>query len=258
MKTNIFTASFLFFTAMFAACKKDVVPPGAASLTIINAVVGSSPLVTNFGNSYVLDGSNYASARRIAYGSFNTNYQFSAYSGDTHLVLYQYPDTLAHSNPLYNLDFNLPVGSTHTLFLTGLVTAPDTLFTADNPPYHSVEDSTVGVRFVNLSPGSNPVSITLSTNSAVNEFSNIPYKGITDFKNYPATADIESYTFQFRDASTGDLLASYRMSGINNGTGTNASEPNDYRFRNFTIALKGLTNVTSGTTRRSAFIIYNY
>lgn len=241
---------------LILSCTKDKTLPGSSSLTVINAVVNSNQLVTNFSNDYTLPGY-YKNAQKLSYGSYSSTVNvFGSFSGATNLTLYQIPDTMPHSIPLYNLALSLPVASIHTLFLTGLATAPDTLFTTDQPPYHSAADSTVGVRFVNLSPGSNPVNITLSTSTTVNEFNNITYKGLSTFKNYPAISSVSSYTFQFRDATTNAVIASFTMSGINNGTGTNTST-NNYRWRNVTIALIGSPG-GAGTAAQKTLLINNY
>jgi len=218
------------------SCTKQSAPSGTASLTLINAVVGSSPsLVTNFsGNSPITW---YDKALKLVYGTWNNTCQLGSYSGQQKLSIYHYPDTSAHSTPLFSLDLSLPVGTIHTLFLTGTMSAPDTLFTTDTPPYHPPSDSSVGLRFVNLSPGSAPVSINITGGANGSEVSSLPYKGITGFKNYPATSAISDYNFEFRDAATGALIGSYDVTGIN----SLLYDFNNTRLhRNLTLALLGL------------------
>ena len=242
---------FIFLLQMFS-CSKNNNPNGAAALTIINAVVSSNRLVTNFSGT---DSITYLTARQLPYGSYNAAInEFGNHSGLVKIGLFQYPDTSAHSSPLYNLSINLQPNSIHTLFLTGMVGAPDTLLTTDILPVHT--DSAAGIRFVNLSSGSNPVNITLSTSTSTNEISGLAYKGISSFKNYPVIASVSSYTFQFRDAGTNIVLGSYTMNGINNGTGTNTSA-NQYRFRNVTIALIGAPG-GSGANAQKTLLINNY
>jgi hypothetical protein len=246
----------VIFTLLSAiSCKKNnATAQGTAALTVINAVVGSAPLITNFSGSYQL---NYSMAQKLSYGSYNaTVNEFSAYDGTARLALYQIPDTTDHSIPLYNLNLKLPVKTIHTLFLTGKVATPDSLLLTDNPPYHTASDSSMGIRFVNLSAGSVPVNVTLSTTTTMSEFSNIAYKGSTDFKNYPTIRVISSYTFQVRNASTNAVISSFTFSGINNGTGSNLSN-NNYRFRNFTLALIGQPGGT-GSASQKLLLINNY
>jgi hypothetical protein len=161
---------------------------------------------------------------------------------------------------IFNGVLNLPIGTIHSLFVTGTLAAPDTFFTLDNPPYHSPLDSTIGIRFVNLSAGSNPISVDIQGMPNGSEVTSLSYKGITNFKNYNALASSPtSYVFEFRDAGTGALLSAssgYTMNDITNASGTNIND-NIYRFRNFTIALIGVPG-GSGTLIQKAVLINNY
>jgi len=230
------------------SCAKQSTPPSTASLTLINTVVGSSPsLVLNFsdtGGAITW----YSTALKLVYGTWTayTN-MLGSYSGEQKLAVYHYPDTSAHSTPLFNLTLNLPAGTIHTLFLTGTVTAPDTLFTTDILPYHPASDSSMGLRFVNLSPGSAPISINITGQAHGSEVSSLSYKGMTDFKNYPATASITDYKFELRDVATDTLITSYDVTGVNSVSGSNSR-----RFRNLTLALLGLPN--DPTTRKIMLI----
>jgi len=243
MKKLIYYIAILVLLELGVSCgKNNSTPTGGASLTVINSVVGSDALITNFSNDYALSNF-YARANMLYYGSYNSSSnEFGLKSGSIPLALYQLPDTTSKSTPVYKLQLNMAIGSIHTLFLTGQISSPDTLFTTDNPPYHPSSDSSVGVRFVNLSPGSNPVNITLSTSPNVNEFSGITYKSITSFKSYPATAGIKSYKFQFWDATTGTLLGGYTINGVNNGSVN--SNKNIYRYHNVTFVLEGMPGST--------------
>ena len=240
-------AAWLPLAALFS-CSKSNNPPGTASLTIVNAVVGSTPLYTNFGGPQVLEW--YSDAGGISFGNFE---EFSSYSGHQPLALY--PDTLAQSVPLYNLTLTLPIGTIHSLFLTGTTSAPDTMTTVDTPPYHPASDSSMGIRFVNLSPGSAPVSVDIQGEANGSEAASIPYKSITAFKNYPATSAVSAYTFEFRDAASGALLAS--ASYTINATSA-AYLTNLLPYKNYTIALEGLPGVGTGATAQAAYVINNY
>lgn len=245
---------------LIASCKKDILPAiNSASLTIVNALPNSNNLVTNF------TGSNaskitpdtlqwYIRALQIGYGGFS---EIPYYSGSTPLLLAQITDT-THS--VFNGVLDLPANTIHSLFVTGALATPDTLFTLDNPPYHNTNDSTIGIRFVNLSAGSSPVSVDIKGLANGSEVASLDYKGITQFRNYNAlTSSPASYIFEFRDANTGALISassSYSMSGITNASGTNTSN-NNYRFRNFTIALIGTPGGT-GTVIQKAILINSY
>lgn len=251
---------FSLLLAGAVSCSKQSVPPTPSSLTIINAVVGSAPLVTNFSGTDPITW--YLGADQIAYNTFSTdaygnNNQMASYSGMQRLALYQYPDTLQKSKPLFNLALNLPPGSINSLFLTGTVNAPDTLFVTDQLPFHPVSDSATGIRFVNLSPNSPPVSINILGINNGSEVAALPYKGITGFKSYPATQAISSYIFEFRDAATGTLLTTYTADGINNTDSDPYFPSKIWRSRNTTLALIGLPN-GSGDAAQTVLMINNY
>jgi len=243
MKYLKYYATGFCLSLAIISCKKDNVPPsGASSFTIVNAVVGSSALVTNFNAGTALK--YYSTAQQIGYGSFM---EFGSYAGNVPLALSDLSDT---TKAVYNSVVNLPVHTIHSLFLTGMLTAPESFLTTDNLPSHAAADSSVGIRFVNLSQGSNPVSVNIQGSANGSEVSSLAYKSTTPFKNYSAKGNISSYTFEFRDATTGNLLTSYTMNGINEGVVDN--NPNQFRNRNFTIALNGLPG-SQGT-----FLINDY
>jgi hypothetical protein len=218
--------------SIIASCSKEKAPLSTASLTLINAVPGSTPsLVTNFGGGGSITW--YNNALKLVYGTANNLNQTGSYSGEQKLTVYRFPDTLVQSKPLFNLTLHLKPAAIYTLFLTGTLTSPDTLFTTDAPPFHPPTDSTLGIRFVNLSPGSTPVSVNIAGNANGSEVSSLPYKGITAYKNYPATAAISMYKFEFRDAATGTVVNTLDVTGIN-------AASNAKRFRNYTVALMGI------------------
>src|SRR6476659_6495038 len=93
---------FFILPALFLlACTKDHNPAGTGALTIIHAVVGGNSLVTNFSGT---DNIGYRRANQIYYGNYDPfANEFGNHSGTVKLGLYQYPDTLPHSIPLFNL-----------------------------------------------------------------------------------------------------------------------------------------------------------
>lgn len=249
---------YIAITLIIASCRKtEIQAPGVASLTIINAVPEINELVPNFSGTETLP-NYYYNAKRILYNTFQPDYQLSAYSGEQRLVLYNYPDTLPKSTPVADLTLSLPVGSISTLFITGTAARPDTLFTADQPPYYLLTDTVMGVRFINLSPGSQPISINIQGEAAGSGISSLPYKGVSEFKRYPATSNISSYTFEFRDQASGKLLAVFLAKDVNNNS-SNADDPvNKWRNRNCTLALLGLPDDGSGNSTQTVLLINNY
>jgi hypothetical protein len=242
----------------FTACKKNTESyQGTSSLIIANAVIGSSPLITNFspisGKADSGPFGLYSSAYPISYGSFG---EFSSYSGNTSLTLVQAVDT---NSFLWRGSFTFQIGGIYSFFLFGDTSKIDTLLVKDSPIVFSTEDSSFGVRFANLCSASQPIEVDISGQMPGSEVSSLVYKGITGFKTYSANADAPaSYTFEFRYVSTGQLVgpnASYTFNDILAGIGAN-TDNNNYRYRNFTLALIGDTSNSGNGV--SVVLINNY
>jgi hypothetical protein len=238
-----------------SSCKKEEPVRVTSSVTVINAVTGISSLVGNFSGQNSITW--YQSALTIKYGTDNDSYHLGSYSGKQQFGFYKIPDTLATSQPVVKVDLDLAPGGTKTIFLTGTAAAPAAVVTDDQPPAHQIADSSIGVRFVNLSPGSSPVSVNLAGKANGSEVSGLGFKATTAFGKYPAKTASPEYKFEFRDAVSGVLLGTYTFYGVANGAGSNTSS-NSWRYRNFTIALKGLPGVTAGPDAQSLFLIRNY
>lgn len=235
----------IFLLLLITACRKnDIDPEGTASLTIVNSLKGTVSLVTNFSGTDRLS-NHYANAKQLMYNSFDPSYQLAAYKGKQKLALYNYPDTLLKDKPLLQLELDLPRGSIHSLFVTGTLAAPDTLFIEEHPPYRPSSDSTTGIRFINLVPGSAGISVNLAGQPNGSEISLLRYKDASAFKSYAATSNVYSYTFEFRDAVSGALLASYTAEDINNDSSDRDNDINKWRFRNCTLALVSAADDTN-------------
>lgn len=234
---------------LVTSCTKDKQPAGTASLIIINTVVGSAPLKTNFSGTGTI---RYNTANQVSYGQFSTsNNRYSPGSGTIPLSLYQYPDTLPKSAPMFNLTLELPVASVNTLFLTGTVNQPESFLIKDEIPFYPPGDSAMGLRFVNLSPGSDPVSVNLISKANGSETAGLSFKGITAFQKYAVKRALSDYVFEFRNANTGAFIASYTTAGISNN---GQPLPNSWLYRNFTLALIGSPQGAGAAAQRILLI----
>src|SRR5258708_20584297 len=224
-----FQQRLIFIVASFCiiftvSCKKQVVSlgPGLTTLTIVNAVSGSSPIIANINQQLP----RYQGQPATAYLGYNL-LKFSG--GNTIMNFRQTSDKTTDLITTSNM--SLPNYSIHSLFLGGTVSSPDTLLVTDILPIHGTSghgaaDSTAGIRFVNLSPGSSPISINLQGNASGSEVASLSYKDITGFINYSTISAVSSYTFEFRDAGTGNRLATFTLGGVNNGPNGNTSKNN--------------------------------
>lgn len=244
---------FILLSMAFVACKKEADSlPVISSLTLVNAVPGSAKLIINLNGTTSAKGYTYSGAAYLDYGVFAPGNKLTTFNEKQPLGLFQFPDTNATSRPLFDLQLQLKKGGISSLFLTGTVTNPDHLLVNDLPPFHEQRDSTFGIRFANLSYQSKPVSIYLIANGEQREIDGLPYKGVTDYKNYLALAKTGDYKFEFRDKESQKVLATYNLAGIN-------SDPiNLWRYRNFTLALIGLPNTTDPQQMQTTLLINNY
>jgi hypothetical protein len=230
------------------ACKKDgsAGSSNLAAISFVNATVSSAALVPKFGNTNLIY-SQIGFASRVNYGASNL---FSWPGGSTTISLTQATDT---THTVFAGNLNLQAGGIYSLYLTGTVAQPDTVFMQEHLIQHASTDSVAGIRFVNLSPVTGPVSVGIKGLSNGSEVTSLPYKGRTVFKTYKADRTVASYIFEFRDAASGTLLATYTLNGVNNSSSARPGTTNSVRFRNQTIALIG-----GGTTAISAILIANY
>ena len=225
------SSTALLFILTIVSCKKDNQLQQQASLNVVNAAINVASVKVNyFGESVV-----YATFDPINYGA---NKVYTVGAGSVFITIVPTADTL---NPIYDKTILTEAGGVYSLFLAGQSPIVDTLFVTDAIPYRS--DSSAGVRFINLSVNSSPVSINILGNPNGSEVASLPYKTITDFKTYPARSANGTYKFEVRDATSGALLVTYSL-----------STP---RFNNVTLVLKGLLG-GSGSTVLGIQRVNNY
>ncbi len=225
------------------ACSKDDAVPHTAVITIANAMGGAYAL--QFAEMPTNEPLTYNESRR--YSSHNGNFHFKPFVRDE--------ATYEPIKPaLYELNIPVSLNSIQTLFLAGNLHQPDTFLVKDEPLTFAIEDSSMSFRFVNLSPGSAPVSVNLQGAANGSEVSSLGYKNITAFRKYKADASVGQYVFEFRDAATGELLTTFPVYSINETGNENA--PNLWRRRNFTIVFDG--NPGTGQDWPQAAFMVNY
>jgi len=208
---------FLLLIAMFLSCKKDEIETTPlTSFTMVNAVVGGAGV--KLGNNTTTVANTSASANANTSGT-----QMSLLAGENDLYLWPVGDSL---HPYFVQNKFVSAGrETYSVFLCGLPGATEGIVIKENIPYRT--DSTAGIRFINLSPNSTPLNITLSTSTTVNEVSNLAYKQYTDYKSYPGLYN-SAYTFQVRAAANPNtVLASFAL--------TTVTVP---RFANITVVIR--------------------
>jgi len=220
------------------SCTKQTEGPvfSVASLNVVNVLPTSKPLILVQGTISSAIG-HFSSIGTLSYGSATV--LTPSQGSEILYALQNNIDTASVTgqggNYMFDGELSLSAGSLYSLYIAGAdTTSPDYLFVQDT--VFKRTDSTVGIRFVNLSTGSNPVSVDIKGQANGSVLSSLAYKGITSFISFPANSSISSYIFEFRDAISGNLLTTYTLSGVNTKSPTTS---NIVIFRNLTIALIG-------------------
>jgi hypothetical protein len=186
----------LLIPVVLYSCKDDGIHASSlTSFNITNAVNGGGTLTLNNNGADI--------------GNFSFS-QTTLFAGQTGVKL---GDTSQHPQEVYyNQSTTTTNGSYYSLFLSG--TDPqhvDNVLIKES--YQNYTDSIAGVRFINLSTGSNPISVDIQGKANGSEVQSLAYKAYTTFQKYPASPTTPTqYNFEFRDAQTGTLLATYTLS----------------------------------------------
>ncbi|RAJ76775.1 hypothetical protein CLV59_108296 [Chitinophaga dinghuensis] len=251
MKKQSFIYACLLAMMLFSCGKATIMPKDAAALNIMNAVVGSELLATNFKGGTPYD---YYRTMYVQYAdpSLPTRH-YSSYNGEQPLWIYNFPDTTEKDLPLLKLNLQLPAGSIHSLYVTGTLAQPDTMFVEEHLPNHSLGDSTTSIRFINLSPGSQSVKVTIQGKSSP-EAGNIAYKTMSNFITYPVNVPQADDVFEFRDAASDAVIATFTATGIHY-TGPSV-QPHPWLFKNKALALIGIRGGTGA--QRQQVVVINY
>lgn len=220
---------FLLGGTILISCKKNQIEPTPlSSLTVVNTIIGGMAAKM---------GSNSAAI------SNNSSMQFGLKAGNNNIFIFPLNDS---ATPYYNKLLKSSNGEVFTLFLAGAVASVEDILVNEQIPYRT--DSTFGLRFINLSPNSSAIKITLSTSTTISEFGDLPYKQLSDFKSYPALSTNTTYTFQVRNAVTDAIITSTTITGLAITTGIP-------RLQNITLVFRGNVGGTPapGFTRVNHF-----
>jgi len=189
---------YICLLLVFSSCKKENANVGVVSLNLIHATANMDNIAVSFSATPIPYYQNPANI------GFATNYEYGLPPGMQALSVLSSDDT---AKVAWAGILNMQPGKIYSFYLTGQKGRIDTLFQQDLIPVYT--DSTVGVRFVNLSPDSKPVSIN-RTGSASKEVVNLGYKQISTFKNYSGATDVGgAYEFEIRDQQTDNVLATF-------------------------------------------------
>ncbi|UII80284.1 DUF4397 domain-containing protein [Flagellimonas sp. CMM7] len=228
-KLNIIIVLLLFSAITLSCSEEDNIIPSAASLKVFHGAVDGPPLHVNYFERPITLASNPTLRYRLS-----QVYTIPA-EKEREISFINSVDTLS---TLFSTTISIPEGGLGTLFLTGENEDIDGFYLEDR--ILTLQDSLVGVRFINLSPDIGEISVRVSgeTNDLA---SGLSFKDGTEFMPLPATRDISLYTFQFVD-ETETVVASTNLVPV---------PPVGIMplFKNITFALVGLKdNGVSGSS----------
>lgn len=229
MKTLIQTTFILGLAVCLFACNKltDYESTASGLVNVTNAVVGGSTLTLTVPNSIVSSnntvGNNAYTWFPLVAGNVQVNLGVPAVAATATTpaipAVNYYSQSLAVDNT-----------TNYSLFLTGTSpSAVDNVLIKESYP-RTYTDSVCGVRFINLVPGSSPVSVNVKGSANGSEVSSLAYKAYSGFNAHPAKAANKTILFEIRDAATGTLLYP------TNGSGYSLTVP---YFHNVTLVYRG-------------------
>jgi len=252
MKKMIFLyiQAALFLSLAFS-CKKGLRPEGTASFTIVNAMSGLNNGLINFNPNY-LSTAKYLTGMNAKYRVFDPGNHITIPAKEQPLVIYSAPVSNAQDKPIYQLNINPAVGDASTLFLCGTIQQPESILITQLPPYHSVADSTLGLRFLNLAPAKTPVRIHISGEGIDKSVTSLGYQSATGYLALNARANVVNVLVEIFDQTTGELLQRYTLQDV----GTTVSDQNKWRYRNYTLVW--LPNDVNGTLAADPFLIADF
>jgi len=184
------------------SCKKSgyngVIPN--AAVNVINVAPDVPSLSVNFTSNPI------SSSQYQQFISFGSSWEWGVPPADSPILLISSSDT---SKVFYSGNFNLKGGGIYSMYVLSGASKGDVLFMEDSIPAY--KDSTSGIRFINLSPDSGPVTVNLQGNDpSQTEFQEIAYKQISSFKGYDATSQSGgAYNFEIWSKTSQTLLASF-------------------------------------------------
>lgn len=251
-KTAVAPILALLLIAGLSSCKKEMGYQTNATLNMINCMVDTDIILSDFGIDrsirYLWE------AKLYRYAEHNEYAQISLPVGSQTITTYNYPDTLSKDAALKTISFDVRATDMLSLFYVGDKAHPDTMLIREEFPTHVYGDSTFSVRFLNLSPGSNPVRVEVD-GEAQPLVSNLAYKTRSGWNTFSARLDAGTYVIRFRDQANGNEIASYTIS---DAAGVGDFTPNVWRKNNVTIALIGSPAVSSGMYAPACFLIRHY
>lgn len=220
---------FLIVAVSFLSCKKQTVYTGhPVVMTVFNGLDNGVTLYGNYSGSHPIM---YIMAQELISRSVRT---VSFEAPDIRARYFASPDTLPKDLPVFDKELELENGKSYSIYLAGDRSSVDHLLLENNFKGYKPGDSVTYIQLVNIS-NDQPVSVNIKGMANGSLINKLAYKEGTDFIELKADGARSSYEFEFRDASTGELLASNTVQEINGAPGSK----NRYLYKNWTLVFTG-------------------
>lgn len=237
------------------ACRKESTPPKFATVNVVNAAIGAASFKVNYFGKPI-SWANYTGA--VGNLAFGTSQILTGFTLSNNYPL-QIVTAADSTKFVFNQTIELSQSESYSLYITGQTGNYESILKTEIDIPYNLSDSVVSVRFINLSPNSPTVNITLASTPLTKEVADLTYKQITNFKTYPIRKVIPAgtVTWQVRDAITNAILTSYTLPATVQQPYTTVSASLS-RFKSVTLAIKGLVGATTGANAYSVFPIPAY
>jgi hypothetical protein len=220
---------YIFFLCLViihcsTGCNKDTadVSDATAAINVINAIPDAD-ININFGQEII----NYSESRKLNYYNWdgkNSNGSLTfgvPVAKPLPLTIVLASDT---TKAIFSEALSCNSGDVYSLFIGGKPFSTKYILVKDS--LGAITDSLTGVRFVNMCQDMSKVSINISGTTEGSEIPELNFGQASAFIYYPAKSVDVTYSFEFHDVSTGNLLWTFNY--------------NVSRFKYVTLILRGL------------------
>jgi hypothetical protein len=232
MKRNKFL--LLIFVALCCACKKQTVYNGQPlSIAVFNGLDDGAMVYGNYSGSQPVT---YKFSQLIGNGggALTISFEEPAVWARYFVV----PDTLETDRPVLDKKLEVAKGRSYSLYLMGEKPQVDYLFFENKFKVYKAGDSLTYLQVVNIS-NDQPVSVNIKGETKGSLISRLAYKEASPFLELKVDHNHTAYSFEFRDAATGDLLFTELVDDIDGAS----FGVNRFLYKNWAMVFTGKRNV---------------
>ena len=202
MKTinkNLFV--YCMMCLLLASCEDDIEGvPQPASLKMVHAAPGAPSVHVNY---FGVEDLNFSINPALAFGG---NARYTIPAREARNIRFTYAADTARE--VFNQELTLNPGQISTFFLLG-DSANHSSVIIDDAGHRTFQDSLNAIRFINMSESVEAVNVGLADSSVVIA-TDLSFSNATEFIEFDATLENQTYTFTFKN-DEGSVLSSYEF-----------------------------------------------